>query len=106
MKVLIRNPDVAWRVEEKNLVQVVEGMKKGEAPGDEPCVTLVKAGVLCQLNYIGSQIWEMADGTRGEAEIALEIGRIFEASEDSISNDVREFIGDLTSESWALWAEK
>jgi len=106
MKVLVRNPDVAWRVEERNLLNVVEGMKKGTAPGDEPCVTLVKGGVLCQLNYIGSQIWEMADGTRGEAEIAVEIGKIFDAPENSIAKDVREFIADLTSESWALWAEK
>jgi len=48
------------------------------------------------LNPLGAQIWEMMDGKKSLGEIRDEVLRLFEAGEEEVDSDIREFIADLS----------
>jgi hypothetical protein len=48
------------------------------------------------LNEVGTRIWQLIDGQRGEDQIAAEIETEFEVTHEQAVRDVNEFVRDLT----------
>lgn len=52
-------------------------------------------GKIHVLNGVGAAIWELCDGNRNLDEITGEICRRYEADEETVKKDLREFIDEL-----------
>jgi coenzyme PQQ biosynthesis protein PqqD len=50
------------------------------------------------IDEVGAAIWGLCDGVRSVGEIVVELSREFDASEETIENDVLEFVEDLRRE--------
>lgn len=104
MKITI-SPDVFERIEEDSLRQAEEAVGKGtfEAAEGIGVLTLIKAGVMTQLNLMGMNIWNKLKTPRTLDELAEEIGREFEAPCDECRRDVQEFVDDLAAKGFLIY---
>jgi|GEM_PF-5506824 len=89
--------DVFERVEEESLTQAKDALSKGlyeeaEAIG---VVTLIKAGIMTQLNLMGMDIWDKLRTPITVEEISRMISSEYGISYDECFCDVNEFVQDL-----------
>ncbi|MCM2323269.1 MAG: HPr-rel-A system PqqD family peptide chaperone [Oligoflexia bacterium] len=73
-----RTPDLPWRRIDGRVV-----------------VIHPRSGQVHELNPVGAQLWEAADGQRALTEIAHELAREFEVSEEQAGRDAAEFYAEL-----------
>ena len=55
----------------------------------------IESGEYFSLNFVGSRIWELCDGTRSTAEIVSVICEEFDVAEDVATADAREILDEL-----------
>jgi Coenzyme PQQ synthesis protein D (PqqD) len=58
----------------------------------------IESGEYFSLNFVGSRIWELCDGTRSASEIVSVICDEFDAAEDMVAADTREILDELENE--------
>jgi coenzyme PQQ biosynthesis protein PqqD len=74
-----------------------DGVIAQEAHGQTVLLRLDDGGYYA-LDEVGATIWELCDGNRSIGEIVTALCAEFDASEETVSADVMEFIGDLRRE--------
>ena len=78
----------------KTMYRVSGGVRSTH--GQDGAIVLdVQQGQMFNLNLVGSKILELLENGSGEADIVSVISRDFNASRDTVENDVREFIESL-----------
>ena len=67
---------------------------------NEPAIVLLdpKSGEYYTLDEVGSRIWELCDGSRSLADIAVVVGQEFDASAEVIQADVCALVRELADE--------
>lgn len=100
MGCLQRNPEIIWRVEKRKEQEVLAALDAGEAPDDSGTVTLIQAGMMHQLNFIGGTIWQLCDGTRDFEALVEAMADDFEVPRDELQADIEEFVSDLVARGW------
>lgn len=100
MKLLLRKPDIVWRVEKRRETQTLEALERGEDVAGRGTVILIISGMMHQLNLVGGMIWARCDGTRTEQQIIEELAGEFEVDDSVLTEDVHEFIADLLQRGW------
>jgi len=97
---LQRNPEIIWRVEKRKEKNVIAALDAGAEPDESGTVTLIQAGMMHQLNFIGGMIWQLCDGTRDQAAVVEALAGEFDVSQDELQADVGEFVTDLVARGW------
>jgi len=100
LSLLVRNPDIVWRTEQRREQEVIEALERGEEVAERGTVILMFSGMMHQLNLVGGKIWALCDGSRDESAIVDLIAAEFEASREELAGDVNEFIADLLQRGW------
>lgn len=77
-----RNPDVVAR----------------RGPDDVTILLHTTSGQYYTLDDVGGRVWELADGRRTVAEITDQIASEYDAPLAQIESDVRELLGELSSD--------
>ena len=100
MKLLLRKPDIVWRVEKRREAETQEALERGEDVAERGTVILIISGMMHQLNLVGGMIWSRCDGTRTEQQIIEELAGEFAVDDSVLTEDVHEFIADLLQRGW------
>jgi hypothetical protein len=58
----------------------------------------IERGEYFSLNFVGSRIWELCDGTRSATEIVSVIYEEFDVAKDVITADTQEILDELEKE--------
>lgn len=89
--------EVFERVEEENLSQAKQALSKGMYEEAEALgvLTLIKAGIMTQLNLMGMEIWNKLRQSATIEEVAKNISEEYGVSYDECFGDVNEFVQDL-----------
>lgn len=74
-----------------------DGILAQEASGRTVLLRL-EDGSYYALDDVGATIWSLCDGQRSLAEIVTELCSEFDASEETVRNDVVEFVAELRRE--------
>ncbi len=92
-----KSDDVFERVEEEMLKQAEEALSKGMIEESENIgvLTLIKAGVMTQLNLMGYHIWNKITGSVTIKELAEEVSKDFDVPFEEALEDLKIFIKDL-----------
>ena len=99
---LQRNPEIVWRVEKRREQDILQALERGEDVTSRGTVILIISGMMHQLNLVGGRIWTLCDGSRDEAQIAVELAQEFDAAPDEIAGDVADFVADLIERGWLI----
>lgn len=97
---LHRNPDIIWRRERRRTQKVEEALASGEDVSEDGVVTLIRAGMMHQLNLVGGRIWELCDGTKSTVEVVEALCSEYEAPPEEVAPDVEGFVADLLEKGW------
>ncbi len=104
MKVRVSD-DVFERIEEENLKEAQDLINKGMADKAENLgvITLIKGGIMTQLNLTGKAIWDVLKMKNSIEEIASLISKEFEVDFDTCLEDVKVFIQDLVDKGFVVY---
>jgi len=104
MKVKVSD-DVFERIEEENLREAQNLINKGMADKAENLgvITLIKGGIMTQLNLTGKAIWDVLKVKNSIEEIASLISKEFEVDFDTCLEDVKIFIQDLVDKGFVVY---
>lgn len=96
MKFLIAD-DVFERIEEENLKLAKDALSKGSVSEAEGIgvLTLIKAGIMTQLNLMGLELWEHLKTPKSVDELAKIVSKVYQISEEECSKDIEDFVLDL-----------
>lgn len=97
-----RNEEIFYRKEIETDNELKEFLADEEA-SEKGYMTLIDAGTMHQLNYLGGRIWEESDGTKDMYGIVDAIKGEFDIDEDQLKTDVEDFIEDLLERGWLLY---
>lgn len=98
----LRNPEIVWRVEKRRQAEVQAALEAGEDVDDSGTVILLLSGMMHQLNLVGGMIWQLCDGEHTVEDIAMSLGREFDVAEEEVTDDVIEFVNELTERGWLI----
>lgn len=89
--------EVFERLEEENLKQAKEAISKGlyEEAESIGVLTLIKAGLMTQLNLMGQEIWEKLRTPKSIDELSLLISKDYGIPAEECCKDIEEFVTDL-----------
>jgi GeoRSP system PqqD family protein len=89
--------DIFERVEEENLKKAEDCIKKGmfEEAENIGVITLIRSGIMTQLNPMGKIIWDNIKTIDNIEEIAKKISDEYEINYYECLNDIKNFIEDL-----------
>jgi pyrroloquinoline quinone biosynthesis protein D len=96
---IARNEEIFFRKEVEGEEELSRFLQEGEA-SDKGYLTLIDAGTMHQLNYLGGRIWELCDGTRNLNGIVEALLGDFDIKEEELKSDVEDFIEDLIERGW------
>lgn len=104
-KVSIAN-DVFERVEEEALKKVEDALNKGmfEEAENMGVLTLIKGGIMTQLNLMGRVIWDNFKTPITIEEVAKKISGEYKIDYDKCLIDIRDFVKDLISKGFLVYA--
>jgi len=105
MKNIIRNPEVVWREEENVRDEIIAASERGEDASAEGAMLLIVAGMMHQLNLLGSEVWKLLDGTRDEETVVEELYEIFDVEKETLAADVHGFLTDIAGRGWITYDE-
>jgi len=105
MKNIVRNPDVVWREEESAREEVIKATERGEDASAEGTMLLIVAGMMHQLNLLGSEVWKLLDGNRDEDTVVDELFQIFDVDRETLAADVHTFLEDIAERGWISYDE-
>lgn len=100
VSVLVRNPEIVWRVEKRRQEEILKALEQGEDVSERGTVILIISGMMHQLNLVGGMVWSLCDGSRDLAAIAAELAREFDVDEAVLAEDVGAFVDDLLQRGW------
>ncbi len=100
MTKLLRDPQIIWRLEKRREQEVFSALERGEDVSALGTVTLIRSGMMHQLNLLGGMIWQLCDGTRGVPEVVAALAPEFEVPREELEADVEEFVDDLVQRGW------
>ena len=100
MSMLLRNPDIVWRIEKRRQQAVIDRLEAGEEIDNEGTVILLISGMMHQLNLLGGMIWTLCDGSRTADQVVTELLKEFDVEPETLRLDVDEFIADLLERGW------
>lgn len=100
MGMLLRNPEIIWRVEKRQEKDVLAALDAGESADDRGTVTLIQSGMMHQLNFIGGTIWKLCDGSRDLEAVVESMASDFDVAREELRADVDEFVTDLVARGW------
>ncbi|MCX7991023.1 MAG: PqqD family peptide modification chaperone [Proteobacteria bacterium] len=97
--------DVFERVEEENLRQAEEALSKGiyEVAENLGVLTLIKAGLMTQLNIMGYHIWNKIKEPKTISQLAEEISKDFDVPYETALEDVKIFLKDLIDSGFIIY---
>ena len=98
----LRNPDIVWRAEKRRQEKVIEALESGEDVDDSGTVILLLSGMMHQLNLVGGMIWQLCDGDHTIEDIADVLGKEFDVSRAEVTDDIVDFVTDLTDRGWLI----
>lgn len=89
--------DIFERVEEENLKQAQECIEKGmfEEAENIGVLTLIKSGIMTQLNPMGKIIWDNLKTLNTIESIAQKVSKEFDINFEECYRDIECFIQDL-----------
>lgn len=99
-RVPVRNPDLVWRDEPGEKEAILAALERGEDAAGRGWVILVDRGRMHELNLLAGEIWCLADGSRDEEGIARELASRYDAPQEEILADVREFVASCVPLGW------
>jgi pyrroloquinoline quinone biosynthesis protein D len=105
MKNITRNPDVVWREEESIRDEIIAASERGEDATAEGAMLLIVAGMMHQLNLLGSETWKLLDGLKDEQMITEELFQIFDVDKETLAADVHTFLDDIAKRGWISYDE-
>ena len=100
VSLLIRNPEIVWRVERQREAEVAKALEAGSDPGDQGTVLLIVTGTMHQLNMIGGTIWQLADGTQSVDQLIDHLAADYDVERKELEEDVCAFVDDLVQRGW------
>lgn len=94
---LVISEDVFERVEEDSFSKAKDAISKGmyEEAESIGVLTLIRAGIMTQLNLMGMNIWNMLKEPLSVEELAEKIGKEYDISFEACFEDVNLFVKDL-----------
>lgn len=97
--------DVFERVEEENLKKAEDALSKGliEAAENLGVLTIIKSGLMTQLNIMGYNIWNKIREPKTISQLAEEISREFEVSYETAILDLEDFLKDLIENGFLVY---
>lgn len=97
--------DVFERLEEVNLKQAEEALAKGmfEVAENLGVLTLIKSGLMTQLNIMGYHIWNKIKEPKTVPQLAEEISKDFEVPYETALEDVKVFLKDLIDSGFVIY---
>lgn len=97
--------DVFERVEEDNLKQAEEALAKGmfEVAENLGVLTLIKSGLMTQLNIMGYHIWNKIKEPKTVLQLAEEISKDFAVPYETALEDVKVFLKDLIDSGFVIY---
>lgn len=106
MKIKITD-DIFERVEDENLKMAEEGLSKGmyEEVENLGVLTLIKGGIMTQLNYMGKIIWDAIKNSNTIEDICFKISKDFQVDYDECYCDVKDFIQDLVEKGFIIYEQ-
>lgn len=97
--------DVFERVEEENLKKAEDALSKGliEAAENLGVLTIIKSGLMTQLNIMGYNIWNKIREPKTISQLAEEISREFDVSYETAISDLEDFLKDLIENGFLVY---
>lgn len=97
--------DVFERVEEDNLKSAEEAISKGmiEEAENIGVLTLIKSGLMTQLNIMGYHIWNKIKEPKTVPQLADEISKDFDVPYEVALEDVKVFLKDLIDNGFLIY---
>ena len=96
---IIRNDDIFFRREIEDAEELKKFLEDTTA-SDKGYLTIIDAGTMHQLNYLGGRIFEECDGTKDLNGIVKVLKKEFDIEENDLKADVEDFIEDLLERGW------
>ncbi len=93
-----RNPDAQWREEDEYREKAVKGLNTGEDVAEIGTSIILYQGKMHSLNILGTEIWKLCDG-RTMDDIVTELQKSFDVEEETLREDVSEFLNNMKEES-------
>lgn len=103
MSILVRNPNIVWRIEKRREEQVLQQLEEGGDVEESGTVILLISGMMHQLNLLGGMIWNLCDGSRNEDQVIDCLLEEFDIDREELATDVNEFIQDLLQREWLTY---
>ncbi len=97
--------DIFERLEEDMMKQAEEALSKGmyEEAENIGVLTLIKAGVMTQLNMMGYHIWNKLQDPKTVQALAEEISKDFDVPFEEALEDTKIFIKDLVDNGFLIY---
>lgn len=103
MKIKIPD-DIFERIEEENFKEAQAYIEKGlfEKAEDIGVVTLIRSGIMTQLNPMGKIIWDNLKSLNTITAVAQKISAEFDISYDQCFNDIKIFVEELVEKGFLI----
>lgn len=97
--------DVFERIEDDNLRQAEDALAKGlfDVAENLGVLTLIKAGLMTQLNIMGYHIWNKIKEPKTLSQLAEEISKDFEIPYETAFSDIVDFLKDLVDSGFVIY---
>jgi pyrroloquinoline quinone biosynthesis protein D len=97
-----RNEDIFYRKEIEGEEELKDFLESEDVSA-KGYITLIEAGTMHQLNYLGGRIWENCDGSKNLDGIVKVLEEEFDVEEEQLKTDVEDFIEDMIERGWLLY---
>ncbi len=96
--------EVFERIEEDNLIKARQQVSLGNYAEAESIgvLTLIKSGIMTQLNLMGLDIWEQLRTPKTVEEIAHMVSKDYGISYEDCYGDIKSFISDLAEKGFLI----